>query len=389
MTEVCAEFALLAACCRPPTDGARAATIAAAAARPLDWARFERLVVRHRVAALAANGLSACPAAPAPVRARLSAAAVAGAAGTLAMAAEALRLQSLFDGAGLPAYVVKGIPLARLAYGNIALKHARDIDLVVPRAHLRAAAALLEDAGYAAAEGEAPLTDAEMALLDTFAKHRAFRHSTSGHLVELHFRLHRNPAALAAWGEQPPLQAVPLGGGVVRTLAPEALYTYLCVHGGGHAWERLKWLADLVALIGATGADVAALHDGARALGAGRASAVALALGHAFLGLSVPEAVLRQARGPLAARLLLAFSRAALLEEREDLSQMEGIIFQRRASRVLLLQGGGYARKELVSLFVSEADARALHLAPSLHFLYPLLRVPRALGRVVRRRAGG
>lgn len=367
----------------------RAEAIAAASAAPLDWERFERLVARHRVTALAADGLAACASAPAPVRQRLAQAAARATADALSMAAETLRLQRLFDAAGVPAYVVKGIPLARLAYGNMALKEQRDIDLVTSRAHLRAAAALLEGAGYEREAGEAPLTEPEMALLDAFAKHRGFRHPVSGHLVELHFRLQLNPSAFADLGEPPPLQDVPLGGGAVRTLAPDLLHAYLCVHGGGHAWERLKWLADLAALLAATQADLSALHEAARAFGAGRASAVALALCHDLLGVAVPEGILAEARGSLTARLMLRVSRHAVREEQEDMRHREGRILRQRACQLLLVQSPGYVRHELAGLLASETDARALRLPPPLRFLYPVMRVPNAAWRALRRRSGG
>lgn len=386
MTGTGAEFVLLAACCRWPSGPSRAAAVTQAGQRRIDWARFERLVVRHRVAGLAADGLTALTTVPEDVRRRLASVAGRMAASALAMAGETLRLQRLFDEAQVPAYVVKGIPLAVLAYGNMALKEARDIDLVTTFGHLSEAEALLEAAGYRLFGKDVPLTDEELALAHAFAKHRAFRHATSGLVVELHFRLQRNPAALAAWGDDPPVQEVPLGGGTVRTLAPEALYAFLCIHGGGHAWERLKWLADLAAFVTSTPASVADLHGAACEVGAGRASAVALALCHEMLGLDVPQDILSQARRPLAARLLHKAARDALLAEREDHRRMEGIIFRRRLSRLLLIEGPAYFREEVRLLSTSELDARALRLSPRWAFLYPLVRVPRALARIARRR---
>ena len=50
----------------------------------------------------------------------------------LAMAAEAVRLQRLFDDAGLPVLFLKGASLAVLAYGNLGLRSGKDIDLLVP-----------------------------------------------------------------------------------------------------------------------------------------------------------------------------------------------------------------------------------------------------------------
>ena len=51
----------------------------------------------------------------------------------LAMAAEASRLQRLFDEACLRVLFLKGSSLAMLAFGNIGLTGSQDIDLLVPR----------------------------------------------------------------------------------------------------------------------------------------------------------------------------------------------------------------------------------------------------------------
>ena len=49
------------------------------------------------------------------------------------------------------------------------------------------------------------------------------------------------------------------------TLADEPLYAYLCVHGASSAWFRLKWIADLNALLaGRTAEEIAALPEEVR-----------------------------------------------------------------------------------------------------------------------------
>ena len=47
------------------------------------------------------------------------------------MAAETVRLQRLFDEAGLPLLILKGASLAMLAYGNLGMRSAKDIDLLI------------------------------------------------------------------------------------------------------------------------------------------------------------------------------------------------------------------------------------------------------------------
>ena len=64
------------------------------------------------------------------------------------MAAEAVRLQRLFDDAGLPVLFLKGASLAAVAYGNLGLRSAKDIDLLVSPETLVPATALIVRAGY-------------------------------------------------------------------------------------------------------------------------------------------------------------------------------------------------------------------------------------------------
>src|SRR5262249_29886615 len=78
-------------------------------------------------------------------------------------------------------------------------------------------------------------------------------------------------------------------------LSRRALVLYLCVHGAGHAWERLRWLVDLAALLRAPGSADAALAD-ADAAGLGAAMLHALTLAHDWLGLAVDQAHLARAR---------------------------------------------------------------------------------------------
>lgn len=379
------EFALLAACCRWPAGPTRTQAIAQAAQAPIDWPRFERLVERHRVAGLAAHGLLPLGIAPSSVATRLSAEAMRVALADLAMRAESARLQRRFDDAGIQAYVVKGVALSQLAYGQAGLKESRDIDLVVPMADLARAEAILMEANYTLSPDEAPLSKEEFDLAQRFAKHRALLHP-AGHLVELHFRLSHNSAALAVLGENSSLQDVAIGDGCVRTLAGDALYTHLCVHGGSHAWRRLKWLADLAAFLTSTQADIPLLHQDAARRGARRASAIALALCHDILGLEVPRAILLEAHASLASRTMFKMSRAALHQESDAQWNGELKVVRERVARLLMIEGFAHLREEARFFLTSEVDVRVLRLSPRWEFLYPLVRVPSLMARIIRRR---
>ena len=127
------EFVLTAACVMWPPSDRRTETIDAAASAPVDWDRFSRVVKRHQVLALVDDGLKRSrPDMPAKIAAEITAQAATQMRQSLAMAAEAAHRQRLFDDADVPVLFLKGASLAVLAYGNLALRESKDIDLLVP-----------------------------------------------------------------------------------------------------------------------------------------------------------------------------------------------------------------------------------------------------------------
>ena len=78
----------------------------------------------------------------------------------------------------------------------------------------------------------------------------AYVHPTAGIVIDLHWRLFRNPwlpanATLDEVGEQ----RLDLSTESIPVLPPARLLLYLCVHGALDGWLRLKWLADIRALL--------------------------------------------------------------------------------------------------------------------------------------------
>lgn len=384
MTRLPPEFHLLAACCRWPDDARRAEAIRAAATTAIDWDRFARLVRRHRAVALVATGLRHLPQMADAPREALRSGAQRQVSDTLALAAECLRLQALFTAAGIPMAIVKGVPLAILTYGDPGLKQSRDIDVVIAPEHLEAGWRLMLEAGYVRMYGGLDPSPEELDLVFDFAKDLAFAHPAIGIVTELHFRLVRNPHVLP--GLRADERTVTLGGATLRTMSDEAYYAYLCVHAASHAIGRLKWLADIAALISVTGGRVAELHAAAVRWKAGRASLLVLLLCHDLMGLEVPAGLLAQARANPMVRLLAANARAALADERWD-EMREARIARERLSQLLTQKGRAFWF-ELGAMWASESDRRAFPLPRALHGLYHVVRIPswgaRAALRLVR-----
>src|ERR1035437_5290562 len=139
------EFRLAAACSIWPPSYRRTEAIRAAAAGSIDWARFLRVVRRHGVVGLVHDGLSRAQiGVPPDIARQVAEHAAALVQENLALAAEALRLQQLFAEANLPVTFIKGVSLAKLAYGNLGVRHGKDLDLLVAPASLPAAVVVVE-----------------------------------------------------------------------------------------------------------------------------------------------------------------------------------------------------------------------------------------------------
>lgn len=374
-----AEIDLLAACCRwPPSDTRREATQAAAAT--VDWDRFDRVVTRHRVAGLVADGLRRADIAVPPA---IAARAATAARQALNMARETVRLQRAFDSAGISVMFVKGATLAMLAYRDLSVKQSWDIDLLVDRDNIIPARRLLEGLGYSAAERN--LSDERLLHFLPHGKELAFTHEALGISVELHWRLFTNAGLLPDIGIATPMQEVSLGGQNIRTLAEEPLFAYLCMHGAIHGWARLKWIADLNALIGeADQGRIERLYASAVRSGAGRTAAAALLLCQRLFDMAPRHGLPRSLRGDRH----VAFLESTALRSvghgsgAEEIGPHSSTSLRLIFSHFFLVPGAAYAWSQVREKWVSPKDRIAIHLPAALHFLYHFIRVPTFLVRL-------
>ncbi len=282
------ELQLAAACCRFPRGPASRAAITAALAQSMDWAAFDALMERHRIVSLVSSAL--CADAfdiPTDVRADLVSHARRHAARDLLHGSETARLQQLFDTAGVPAIFLKGATVGVLAYGALGTKQSWDIDLLTTEPATMEALRLLERNGYRLVHP----TGLPRAALPRFSRfyHEAQLRDDRGITVELHWRLFSKPLLPGITGASE-TQTVTINGQAVRTLREDLLLAYLIAHGQEHGWSRLKWIADLNALLAPKSADqLEALHAQASAFGLKSKTGAALLLCARLFELPLPD----------------------------------------------------------------------------------------------------
>lgn len=204
---------------------------------------------------------------------------------------ELLRLIKILDGQGIPVIPFKGPMLAAQAYGNVAYRRFGDLDVIVPREHVEHVRTLLMEEQYNPAKQLSGTEEKE--YIDTQLGYE-FVHDGKRTVVEVHWALFYEIYAFDLAPEEIWKRArkIQLAGQSVRTLSPEDLLIYLCVHGTKHRWERLTWIADVAELVqGSDPINWNAVTERATALGSLRMVLLGLHLGHTLLDVALPDRI--------------------------------------------------------------------------------------------------
>lgn len=311
-----------------------------------DWGALIRLAERHRVVpalATAATGLIEGP--PEPVAARLSALAQQAAFDELALAATVREIISVLEQRGIGCIVLKGVPLSLMIHGRLGMRTSRDIDILVAPRDASAALDGLEGMGFYR-------RDASTALPVLMRRHKDVEllHDGRRQIVELHWRLFDNACLLPLPADMAPGRVALPPAGQCAVLPERLTLLYLANHGAQHGWSRLKWLADLAALLAPMGADgIAALYVGTGWAEGRRSMAQALLLCGALFGWPVPDAVLRDAGRDWRIRMLLRIALRVLAGSGER--EIEAVSFattRKNISHYLLRSSPRYLWNELV-----------------------------------------
>lgn len=277
---------------RVAPDDAAGARLSAILERGVDWDRLWRLGHLHEVLPLVMTSIAALggPARPpegwsADAQRRRSATLLQN----RSLLGELLTTLDALTAAGVEAIPVKGLVLTEMLYGNLALRPAADIDVLVRAEDLPAARDALRGLGYA--QEAVPVYEARHHPFHDAQYYRPgpFRQTA----LELHYglsapRQFRMDAA-SLWERSVTAE---LFGRQLRVLGPEDTLLHLAVHRA-RSPLRLRWLVDIAELLrrGSADLDVEFLLAQARAIGARTSLSMALELSDRLLGAPVPPAL--------------------------------------------------------------------------------------------------
>lgn len=360
-------FRLLVACVDWPGGAAQNdAIVKAVQALDGDWDRFMGLVRRHRIAPLALHGLTS---AGIDAPQRLVVQAMKDKRGALSIALEGQRLIAMLDTAGIACIMLKGPLASQQIFADPGMRQCADMDLLVAPQHMEQARRLIGEADYALDGAEPPWGEARMAYWRRGAKDITLRGRKNAIAVELHYRLKNATGLIPGLGLEHAREQVKLASKQMGCFAEADLFAYLSTHGATSLWHRLKWLADIRALLaGKTMAEIEALLDHARGLGVERCAALAMLLCQDLWGQDLPQAVVA---------LRTSDRRLALLEERSlqavgDLDASLGSIGDRRVATTpfRLRDDWAYYRSVLATILIDPQIVCRLKLPRGLGWLY-------------------
>jgi hypothetical protein len=389
------EFAILVACARVRIGAGEPGDLQELTQQGLDWNKVIQLALAHRLVPTVYHALRSAESVdvPAEVLQWLQSFSFTNAGRCLNLVRDLTSIVTLLGEAGIPALPFKGPMLAALVYGDVAARHAGDLDILVHPEDVTRACEIICAQGYGQPDqiydqSRPFLRDSR--FLESAASLAVYNLISEKGIVELHwqftYRSFRFP--LEASGLWTRLQTACIGGVEVNHFAPEDLLLLLCGHGNKETWTRLSWVCDV--------AEAIRVHpdldwDRAQALashlGGSRMLHVGLLLAHNLIGADVPAAVMEMTRRDAGAVRLAAHVCWQLPREINTPTSP-------RQTRNFYVQVRERARDRYYTLAQllftpTEEDWRWCPLPLKLSTLYHILRPVRLLTRTLGRGSNG
>ena len=372
------EVQLLLACLRTEMDPMNAQRITGLIQREeIDWLYLRRLADRHAVLPLLYYNISrVCPElGDLPVLAQLKRSFRTNAARHLHLAGHLLSLCKELDEEGIPAIPYKGPALTATVYGDLSLRNAGDLDILVRRQDAWRIRDFLLSRGYRSKEEFTQ--EQETALLKAYFNYSMIDDEANVWL-EVHWAFVPRYYSFRLEFEDllPRLESVTLASTKLLNPSPEDLLLILCLHGTKHCWIRLQWICDVAELLRAYPAlDWDRVAQQTAELGGQRMIWLGLFLAQDFLGATLPNKVREQAEADPAVRPLAAQVGKYLFDESTpDPGEFARFRFQVRARERFQDKARNWF---YLATSLNEKDIVFLSLPRFLFVLYPLTRLIR------------
>ena len=195
----------------------------------------------------------------------------------------------------IPVMTIKGPVMAKLLYGNIAMREFLDLDLLVDHEHIHIAKDLLITNGY--------VLDFEMPRgFELNYERHSYYYNMIFHEdkmpVDLHWSLIPQEYSFSLVTEEimGNSKLTVVEDKEFLVMKPEYLLIYLCIHGAKHGWVQLNWILDISQLILTNDIDWDFVIDKTRKLRAVSMVYLGILLATDLFCIKVPDKILSEVR---------------------------------------------------------------------------------------------
>jgi hypothetical protein len=281
------EFALLRVCCHADSQ-----LTTATLQREIAWEQLFRLATYHRALPALYSRLHQRPDVPASIQSALSARFLTHCQRVMRFSAELVAILKHFEATGIPVIAQKGPVLARLLYGDAAMREFGDLDILVAAAEVNRAVDAFRDLGY---EKNLQLSPRQEKAYLRSGYEYVFGRGAERNLVELQWNLLPRFYSVG-WDVESMFarsQHCDFEGVSAQVLGREDQLLFLCVHAAKHQWAQLGMVRDIAAAAQG-GIDWEWAFGESRRLGVERILAISLLLARSLLGAELPAKLLSQ-----------------------------------------------------------------------------------------------
>ncbi|MDZ7717569.1 MAG: nucleotidyltransferase family protein [Balneolaceae bacterium] len=159
-----------------------------------------------------------------------------------------LKIIKLLREHGIEVINLKGPLLSERIYGDPTYRYSRDFDILVEPHEVNKTFNLLHKEGYSFPGFKWPGSKKRQEIALHFLNQIEMVHEKSGVMIEIHWKLFSTRITQQKTLDhlmQENIETVEFGGVELNRFSNEFELFYLIVHGGIHAWFRLKWLVDI------------------------------------------------------------------------------------------------------------------------------------------------
>jgi hypothetical protein len=349
---------------------------------PIDWRLLFDLADRHGAQPLLYEALVATgEALPAEIMRPLKQDYETNLHKALLLSRELIRIVECLSPLGIEFLPYKGLALAEVLYGDIALRQPGDIDLLIHAEDLARIRDAVRDLGYTPHQ---PLSEAEERAYLRSGYECAFDGTAGRNLLEVQWaiqpRFYAVDFDLAGTFER----AVPItvAGRHMKTLSSEDLLLVLSAHAAKHVWGRLIWLSDIARIMNLPNLHWDWIGSQAKELGIVRILRVTMLLANHLLGASIP---------PPADSVLPEDSQSLRLMQEihshiasETPYNVESVSYFRLMLRLRERRSDRLRFLHRLAFTPGPAEWQAIRLPRPLFPLYRLVRLSRLASRLVR-----